>query len=249
MNSRTPSPFEELQTVEALAAHFGRDVAWSVALLTSAGVPVHSGVFSMRALRAAMEGERSRDVANRARESDANVTPDEHKAETVLRVALARVGLEMFEQTHNRGLVGLLRPVGDSTSEIYFAPVPIDTMEPEHPLSYSLLHPDEFVRFASDERRSFRMFTCARMHAGLAHFTVARSRIDTFDFGFFVEIEDARVWIVPSSDMAAFVAGAGPLTHGRMDKSGRSLRFAFPRRASTYVLENRIWSVPRPKED
>lgn len=103
-----------------------------------------------------------------------------------------------------------------------------------------------FVELTREEPKKVRIFTTARAHAGLAHFTVAAARAAEVDFAIFVEVSEERVWMVSAEDMTAYLNGDEVhLTHAHRHNQSGAIRFAFPRRAKYYALANRIHMVSR----
>jgi hypothetical protein len=230
-----PGPFAEWQTTEALAAAYGRDVAWAEMVLASALVPVRNGLFSLSALRAAtaLTGSKAADAA----------TPQPEVSPTTIVVrAFAELGLEIFDVQSNRGLVGKLRPLSGETKRFWYSHRSLEGLLDVEPEEFD--DPEMFIELSREKPKKLRVFTTAKQHAGLAHFTVAVARAEEVDFAVFVDVSSERVWIVSTEDMKSFLDGEAPLTHAHRHNNAGPIRFAFPRKAKFYTLANRIHTVP-----
>lgn len=225
--------FSDLETVAALAAHFGKSAAWAEATLKDAGVPVFGGLFSRSAFLAKFGG------TSEPSEPSSTVP--------VLRRTLNVLGLEMAQARNDRGLVGLLVPSGRAPAVVLYTAIDIDTLraleEEDH--GHERHFDDEHIHISHECPRTFRALVARRAHRGVAHFTLAKSKTLARgdqappDFFLFLQVDEERLWIMSRDDVLATGVKGGELRHVRFDAKTHSYRFAFPREGQA-LARNRL---------
>lgn len=241
----SPGPFDDIQTLESLAERFDGNLDRAREMLEDAGVKLFGDAFSRSALLRAIGSE----LMDMSPPPQATEVP----LEVVLGRVFARVGLEIFDVVHRRAVKACIRPRGEGV--VVYSAIALDVRAEleerqgeEGSISDVASHfADEDIMITASEFRSIRVFTSRGTHAGVAYFTASSVRAIGTNFVVFVDLSSSRAWMIPTEMMIEHLDGAVSLPYASYHEKTKSLRFGFPRKRSSFDLENRLKVLPRPQ--